>query len=323
MFPTVAFFPVKASAARRIQHLFRPLLVLLLGAGLASGIFLANLPTATATEAPTPGPALWKVSDADSEIWIFGTIHVLPPEVKWRSPVVQQAFAAADSLYIEAPVGDATPENMQPLIQRYGINHSGRPFADDLSPEARSRYQQVLQFLKLPPETMDNFAPFRPWLAGITLVGIQMQQRGYDPEAGVDRILLAEAKSRGLQLGYFESLEQQLALFGDIPPDEELAMFEELLGQILEEPTLVEDMIAAWKAGDIATLSQLLNDSFGEDERTKTALLYDRNKDWAGQISQILAGSGKTFIAVGAGHLGGERSLQWYLGELGINAMRQ
>ncbi|WP_169337407.1 TraB/GumN family protein [Kiloniella laminariae] len=282
-----------------------------------------SIAQSTPAPMPVPTPALWKISDTDSEIWIFGTIHLLPPELEWRSPLVQQAFAAADSLYIEAPVGDATPESMQPLIRRYGFNHSGSPFADDLSPTARTRYEEVLQFLNLPPETIDNFAPFRPWLAGITLVTIQMQQRGYDPEAGVDRTLWQEAKNRGLKLGYFETLEQQMAFFGTLPPAEELAMFEELLDWILEEPAMVDDMIDAWKTGDIATLSQLLNDSFGEDERTKATLLYDRNRDWADQIKKLLAGSGKSFIAVGAGHLGGEKSLQWYLNELGIDAVRQ
>jgi uncharacterized protein YbaP (TraB family) len=51
-------------------------------------------------------------------------------------------------------------------------------------------------------------------------------------------------------------------------------------------------------------------------------LLVDRNQDWANQLKTRLAGSGVSFVAVGAGHLAGPDSLQAQLKKLGIKAER-
>src|SRR5213595_2989496 len=39
-----------------------------------------------AAGAASAAPALWKVSDADSEIYLFGNLHALNPAAKWRTP---------------------------------------------------------------------------------------------------------------------------------------------------------------------------------------------------------------------------------------------
>ena len=58
--------------------------------------------------APPPKPALWKLADADTTIYLFGTVHVLPKNFAWRSPRIEAAIQSADSLVLEiADSGDA------------------------------------------------------------------------------------------------------------------------------------------------------------------------------------------------------------------------
>ena len=48
-------------------------------------------------------PALWRVADADTTIWLLGTIHALPPGVAWETPKVTAAITQADTLVQEIP----------------------------------------------------------------------------------------------------------------------------------------------------------------------------------------------------------------------------
>ena len=38
-----------------------------------------------------PRPALWLLADEDTQIYMFGTIHILPPGFRWRSTALDKA----------------------------------------------------------------------------------------------------------------------------------------------------------------------------------------------------------------------------------------
>jgi len=82
----------------RLKSISRTALGLVLGLGLAGAVaFQPALAFAQTVEAaPTPpaavrvvpqaegaGPALWVVRDADSTLYLFGTVHVLRPTTAW------------------------------------------------------------------------------------------------------------------------------------------------------------------------------------------------------------------------------------------------
>ncbi len=54
-----------------------------------------------AAEPKAASPAMWKVADKDTTIYLFGTIHLLPKDTKWRSPAFDKAAASADTLVVE------------------------------------------------------------------------------------------------------------------------------------------------------------------------------------------------------------------------------
>ena len=56
-----------------------------LSAAVAVGLLTLGAPAASAQ---TTGPALWVVRDADSTLYLFGTVHVLRETDDWRSPVI-------------------------------------------------------------------------------------------------------------------------------------------------------------------------------------------------------------------------------------------
>ena len=76
------------------------------------------------------------------------------------------------------------------------------------------------------------------------------------------------------------------------------------------DPRAFDRMLKAWLAGDVKKLDK----EAVEPMRTKTpqtykSLVLDRNRAWTEIILQRLAGSGRTVMVVGAGHLVGPDSV--------------
>jgi len=117
------------------------------------------------------------------------------------------------------------------------------------------------------------------------------------------------------------TLEHVVRSSADMPPAREFALLESPLEEIDEGPAEIDALVAGWAAGDQSELKRQMVDGLrGEYPDVYQLLLVERNKDWARQLKTKLAGSGVSFVAVGAGHLAGPDSLQTQLKALGIKA---
>ena len=310
---------IKSGTARLTQ--------LSLGAALGVGLLASALPDVAwsqeAAQAAVPvtatrGPALWVVRDADSTVYLFGTVHLLRPGGDWMTPTVSEAFDSADELWLE--IEDPTDQAAAaPLIMQHGLSPQ-TPLSSLLTAEEFARVDEAARALGLTGETMD---PMRPWLAGITLAMAPLVQAGFDPQAGVDVVLRGHALEAGKPIHGLETMEQQLMFFANMSRDDELAFLRSTLEDYENSATMLDQMSAAWAEGDPDALYGL----GGADMKTEYPAIYDliltrRNADWAGQIQTELEGSGTVFIAVGALHLAGPDSVQAQLAARGITAAR-
>jgi len=261
-------------------------------------------------------PSLWVIKDKDSTIYLFGTVHVLKPQTAWRSARITRAFTAADDVVMEIEQPE-DPKAMQPLMLRYGVDRD-RPLSAKLSPETYGKLRAAAQGMGFAPQAIDVM---RPWLAALTVSLTPLLRAGYDPESGVEKLLTKEAAAAGKPISAFETAEQQVRFFADMTPSQELELLESTLADVDEGPAKVDALVAAWAAGDQQGLERQMIDEMRRDyPDLYRLLLVDRNRDWAGQLKTRLAGSGVSFVAVGAGHLAGPDSLQAQLTALGIKA---
>ena len=263
-------------------------------------------------------PALWVIKDKDSTIYLFGTIHVLKPSTPWRSPKITKALSDAEDVVTEIVEPD-DPAVTQALVLKYGTDNV-TPLSAKLSPDSYAKLETAAQGMNFPAHGMDAM---RPWRAAITLSLVPLFKAGYDPESGVEKKLTAQAKAAGKPIAGFETLERQLRFFADMTPGQEAQLLESTLDEIDEGPAKVDALVTAWADGDQAALKTQMIDEMRRDyPEIYKLLLTDRNRDWAGQIKTKLAGSGVSFVAVGAGHLVGPDSVQAQLKALGIKARR-
>ncbi len=263
-------------------------------------------------------PALWAIKDKDSTIYLFGTVHVLKPTTQWRSPRIAKAFQDADDVVmeIEQPEDQAST---RALMLKYGIDQAA-PLSTKLKPGSYAKLQAAAQGMGFPPQALE---PMRPWLAALTVSLTPLLRAGYDPESGVEKLLTAQAKAAGKPISAFETMEQQVRFFADMTPAQETQLLESTLDEIDDGPAKIDALVAAWAAGDQAELKRQMVDEMRSDyPDVYKLLLVDRNQDWANQLKAKLAGSGVSFVAVGAGHLTGPDSLQVQLAKLGIRAER-
>jgi|CXWL01.1.fsa_nt_gi uncharacterized protein YbaP (TraB family) len=282
----------------------------------------AALALAACTPAPAPAPApaaqsepaLWRIADADSEIWLFGSVHVLPPELVWRGPRFEAAFAAAEELVTET---DTAPDTYSGLVERHGFVPAGSPILPArLDDATRTRLERVARTLRVDARAMDRD---RPWFAAIRLSLALAIREGHDASAGVENVLVPEARAAGKRLSYLETTEQQIMTLAGLPPADEMRFLQSTLRQIEEDGGSLDETDAIWVRGDTQTLGRMLDAEMREaGDAAFAALITRRNEAWADEIERRLAGSGKIFYAVGAAHLVGEHSVVAMLRQRGV-----
>lgn len=255
------------------------------------------------------GPALWHLSDDDSDIYIFGTVHILPPDLDWRYPELDAAFAAADTVYFEVPTDPEDAAATQALVFELGLNAPGERLSESLSLKSLDALSEIAPRVGLGAAQID---PMRPWLASLTISLSYFVAQGQDPQAGVENVLSREARAAGKSLAYLETIEQQFRFFADMDEAVQLEMLEQTIFDIHtgEVDILIEEMDGYWVSGDVEGLDQLINETMqAEAPEVYETLIVRRNLRWVEQIEDILSGSGTVFLAVGAGHLAGKDSV--------------
>jgi uncharacterized protein YbaP (TraB family) len=310
------------------------LVSLVRGAAAAAFGLGLTLQVACTTAAPVPvversatayaaEPALWVVRDADSTIYLFGTVHLLREGTQWKTPKVAAALAESQELWVEiAEVGDqaASAAAMAKLVPQYGVD-PGKPLSSKLDEADRARLAAAAAKFGMPAAQLE---PLRPWLAALLLTVTSIQKSGYDPNLGVDVLLSRAAKADNKPIRAFETVEQQLRFFADFPPEIELQFLKQTLEDLDEGSAMLDQLSSAWAKGDLQTFDRLFA---GEMRQQNPALykvlIYDRNEAWAKAIQERLKGSGVSFVAVGAGHLAGPDSAQARLQARGISSVRK
>jgi len=271
---------------------------------------------AATTAAPAKGPALWKVADADTTIYLFGTVHVLPKEIEWYDATIAKALEGSDILVTEITMDASSEAAMQQLTMTKGMLPAGTTLRSLLTAEQTTQYTAALAKLGAPPEAFD---PLKPWLAALTFTIVPLMQSGYDPNSGVEKVLLSKVGDK--PKGALETAEFQLGIFDGMTQDAQITFMMEAATEMDKAKPMLDRMVAEWAKGDADQLAAVMNEGM-DDPMVAEALLYSRNANWAEWIDTRLDQPGTVFIAVGAGHLAGAKSVQDVLAQKGIEVTR-
>ena len=261
-------------------------------------------------------PALWVVKDEDTTIYLFGTVHILKPNLSWFDEGVKQAFEGSDRLVLE--MVEPTAAESQALFGKLAIDKSGKTLRSKMSDADRAIYETAMTKTGLPAEALD---PFDPWAAAVTLSVISMQKQGFDINSGAEKQLTAAANAAKKPIGGVETMEFQLGVFDSMPESEQIRFLVETAKVVESSSNMMDKMVELWGTPDPDGLGQLMNEGL-TSRALYDALLTRRNANWAKWIKAEMDKPGTTFMAVGAGHLAGPTSVQNLLPAYGLSAVR-
>jgi len=274
---------------------------------------LATSALASCTPPRQGEPALWRIADADSEIWLFGSVHVLPRGVQWLNPRILSALESSDEFVTETDVEAA---DFSALALRYGTLPEGETLSTRLSAEDRTRLQDVVRETGLDATALDRL---RPWFAALQITYAYATRQGHSSDQGVETVLSARARAKNIRFGYLETPEQQIRVLADLAPADEAHFLSVTLRQIAEGGEALSSLDEPWARGDLETLSRELDRQWAEaGPAIHDALIVRRNRAWADTIAARLEGSGSAFITVGAAHLVGDENVVQLLRERGV-----
>ena len=263
-------------------------------------------------------PAMWVIKDSDSTIYLIGTLHLLKHDAEWNSEKVRKTIGESTELWLEVAELD-NQAAMRPLIATHGKDPN-IPLSKKLNQEQRKKLAKIAATYSIPVTTLE---PMQPWLAAVVLAGAPLAKAGYDPQAGIDRMLKGQAEAEGDKVRGFETARAQVLMLADLPQTAQIAFLVQMLDDLEEGLELLDKLAKAWIDGDTETIARI-----GVDEMKREApvvykkLIVDRNVAWSEKIVEILKGSGVQQIAVGAAHLAGPDSLQAQLEKRGIKVER-
>jgi len=243
-------------------------------------------------------PAMWKVSDADSSIYLFGSIHLLTHPVQWRTPKFDAELKAADHVYFEIVFDEATYATIGRMTLVEGRIRDGRKLWDLMTTDQAATLRDAIVGNGLDPATFDYM---QPWMAEVMLSGGMVQGAQVGVELQVDPEIEPERK-RGLetaaeQLGFFASVSEADQVTNLISSAEQMA--------VTDGREMIEKLTDAWAAGDTEALDVFNRTELGGGDPRFETLITQRNERWVATLEKLLADNDESLVIVGAGHLVG------------------
>ena len=260
-------------------------------------------------------PPVWVVRDRDSEMLIFGSVHLLPPGLDWRPTALTSALARADDLWFELPP-DPTNADAARVAAALGALPADQSLFRLLGPQAGPRLSRAARAVGLDPLSLDRL---EPWLAEVALAGGVYRLAGATSEDGVEAVVQRLAPPRTSRRA-LETAAEQVAMLDAAPLAEQIASLNRTVQELETDPDGYRDLVRAWMAGDVAALRrEALDPLRAASPALFDRLVIERNARWTSTLDARLKGRGRTVVVVGVGHLIGPGSVPDQLRALGYS----
>jgi len=273
------------------------------------------LPVAALADSAGHPVTLWMAEGTSNHVYLLGSVHLLREEDHPLPRVIDEAYDEAETLYMELDMDDLDPLLMQATINRLGMLEEGTSLRDVMGEELYEEAMAVAVELEIPLEMLERT---EPWFAAITVEQLALARIGFNPSYGVEMYLLKKASRDGKTILGFETVEQQLAYLDGLSLDAQLALLMQTLTESAAIREVMDDLILAWRSGDIDFLEQtLLDDVSGYPELYDT-IVANRNRLWVDTIDELLEQGEDYLVVVGALHLVGEDGVPQLLRQRGV-----
>ncbi|HWV11715.1 MAG TPA: TraB/GumN family protein [Sphingobium sp.] len=260
------------------------------------------------------GPALWRVQGHGLNGWLFGTIHVLPRGVDWRTDDIKKAIGASDRLVLEsAEIQD--PQRTRALFEKMGRSPDLPPLETRVSAGEQAELKRIA---KDGGADLRLLSGYESWAAAMLLSAAAQQSLHLSADEGVEPVLIAAFRDAGKPIAGLETVARQFGAFDTLPEASQRRLLAQTVNEAEEMKALYQRILQAWLKGDLDAIAR---EDRGEqpDAAVEQAVMVERNRSWVVAVSQL---KGQPFIAVGTGHLTGRDNLIGLLEARGYKVTR-
>ena len=273
---------------------------------------------APSTQQNPPRPAMWKLSDDDTHIFLFGGVHMLPKGIDWQTGWVDTVVDNADMLILElSPEEQAlAPEILADLSSD---NADMIPLEDRIPPQLINELDILASRTRVSRRQLDGM---ESWAAALLLSNAASRNASLSIANGTEAILTKRFMAQGKPISGLETAAFQLSMFDRLTQRTQDAL---LTQTVQNAPTAVQktdQLIKAWASGDTDKIALYADSELRSIEGLSLPLLTRRNAQWANWINDRMEQPGTILIAVGAGHLVGDDSVQNMLEKKGLKVVR-
>jgi len=273
---------------------------------------------ATTANAAEGEHVLWSLKGKTNTVYLLGSVHFLRPSEQLPA-AIDAAYTEAEQLLMEIDMDDLDPVHAQQVTLELGMLPSGETLESQLGASTYAKVSEQARTIGIEPMILNRF---RPWLAALTLVQLQLVKMGLDPSAGVEQRFVARATADHKEIKGLETLREQLAMMANLP----LAQQREFLLYSVEDTQRatreIDELIAAWRTGDTEELAKLMTDGFEKYPDLYRPMTVDRNRKWIGPLEALLDDKDDYLVVVGALHLVGKDSVIDLLEKRGHKVVR-
>ena len=249
---------------------------------------------------------LLKVTSSGSTVYLLGSVHMMKESIYPLSGTIERAFQRSSDVVFEINMREMDSPQAQEIIMQKSIFTDGNTLRKVLKPATYEKLREAIKPLGL---DIVHLEALKPWSVAMALVVFKMNQLGFNPEAGVDRYFYKKAVDTGKKVSGLETMELQLGLMDGLPMAKQEMLVTQTLDDFADMGKTVDEMMAAWKNGDMSKIEQMIVGSFQAYPELYDTLFIQRNKRWVFHVETLLAQKKTSFVVVGVGHLVGQDSL--------------
>jgi uncharacterized protein YbaP (TraB family) len=254
---------------------------------------------AHATESGHP-VTMWEVAGAKNSVYLLGSIHLLRSEDYPLPTALDAAYSEAEVLIMEVDMDDLNPIATQTAFTTYGVLQDDRTLRDLMGDELYHEALTAADTLDIP---LDMLRKTEPWYAAMTIEIMMLDRIGFDPTLGIEMYMLSKAEDDGKRIDGFETVEEQIQFLDGMSLQAQRDMLMSTLTEGAKLAEMMDELIDAWRHGDIAHLESGMLDDLKKHAELNQALVTDRNNRWVEQIEMLLDDDDDYLIVVGALHL--------------------
>lgn len=252
-----------------------------------------------------PGPAVWRVSKGDSEVWILATVGPLPKDFTWNTGTVGDLLDGANAVITPPGFGVGLTDGIWLLIN-YGNRLSlprGQALEATLDVPMRARFVALRTQLGKDEDRYRTDSPFRAALRLFTDFRDKRQMTG-DAWGAINRLAHdkhVKMKPAGENTSAYDALRDVLTL----PTDRQRVCLGQAIDALSYLSVHAEPAARAWAIGDVKTVKANLDDAPDPMDcitAAVTSLAAIRAKSDAAELAGIekaLDQKGKTIALIG------------------------